>query len=102
MTGPSASLEGMDRGARTGAWSLVHHVRLAPVLTIVFPAAVAGTNCYVLAPATGEECLIVDPGVGVTAQLAEVLRGHRLKPAAVLLTLSLIHISEPTRRTPIS
>jgi hydroxyacylglutathione hydrolase len=61
-------------------------VRLARVLTIGFPAAVAGTNCYVLAPSSGEECLIVDPGVGVTGQLAEVLRDHRLRPAAVLLT----------------
>lgn len=61
-------------------------VRLAGVLTIGFPAAVAGTNCYVLAPAAGEECLIVDPGVGVTGQLAEVLREQRLRPAAVLLT----------------
>jgi glyoxylase-like metal-dependent hydrolase (beta-lactamase superfamily II) len=56
------------------------------VLTIGFPAVVAGTNCYVLAPQAGEECLIVDPGVGVTGQLAEVLAGHRLRPAAVLLT----------------
>ncbi|MBE3076344.1 MAG: MBL fold metallo-hydrolase [Actinobacteria bacterium] len=56
------------------------------MLTIGFPAVVAGTNCYVLAPAGGEECLIVDPGVGVTGQLAEVLREHRLRPAAVLLT----------------
>jgi hydroxyacylglutathione hydrolase len=56
------------------------------VLTIGFPAAVAGTNCYVLGPASGEECLIVDPGVGITGQLAEVLREHRLRPAAVLLT----------------
>jgi len=56
------------------------------VLTIGFPALVAGTNCYVLAPASGEECVIVDPGVGVTGQLAEVLREHRLRPAAVLLT----------------
>lgn len=61
-------------------------VRLAGVLTFGFPAAVAGTNCYVLAPASGEECLIVDPGVGVTGQLAEILQAHRLKPAAVLLT----------------
>ncbi len=61
-------------------------VRLANVLTIGFPAVVAGTNCYVLAPGAGEECLIVDPGVGVTGQLAEVLRDHRLRPAAVLLT----------------
>jgi glyoxylase-like metal-dependent hydrolase (beta-lactamase superfamily II) len=61
-------------------------VRLTSVLTIGFPAVVAGTNCYVLAPQAGEECLIVDPGVGVTGQLAEVLAGHRLRPAAVLLT----------------
>ena len=56
------------------------------MLTIGFPAAVAGTNCYVLAPEAGQECVIVDPGVGVTGQLAEVLLEHRLRPAAVLLT----------------
>jgi glyoxylase-like metal-dependent hydrolase (beta-lactamase superfamily II) len=56
------------------------------VLTIGFPAVVAGTNCYILAPSAGEECLVVDPGVGVTGQLTELLREHRLKPAAVLLT----------------
>ena len=56
------------------------------MLTIGFPAVVAGTNCYVLAPSAGEECLVVDPGVGVTGQLAEVLREHQLRPAAVLLT----------------
>jgi len=56
------------------------------VLTIGFPAVVAGTNCYVLAPAAGEECLIVDPGVGISGQLSELLREHRLRPAAVLLT----------------
>ena len=61
-------------------------VRLTSVLTIGFPAVVAGTNCYVLAPQAGEECLIVDPGVGVTGHLAEVLAEHRLRPAAVLLT----------------
>ncbi|WP_432484051.1 MBL fold metallo-hydrolase [Kineococcus esterisolvens] len=49
-------------------------------------AAVAGTNCYVLAPAAGEECVVVDPGVDVVDRLAEVLRRHRLRPAAVLLT----------------
>ncbi len=51
-----------------------------------FPAAAFATNCYVIAPAVGEECLVVDPGVGVVDQLAEVLAEHRLKPAAVLLT----------------
>ncbi|QFG68565.1 MBL fold metallo-hydrolase [Ornithinimicrobium pratense] len=45
-----------------------------------------GTNCYIVAPAVGEECLIVDPGVGVVDRVQEVLREHRLRPAAVLLT----------------
>ena len=68
------------------AGSRVVTVRLTSVLTIGFPAVVAGTNCYVLAPGAGEECLIVDPGVGVTGQLADLLREHHLRPAAVLLT----------------
>jgi hydroxyacylglutathione hydrolase len=56
------------------------------VLTVGFPAQAFGTNCYVLAPAAGEECVIVDPGVGILGRLDEILREHRLKPAAVLLT----------------
>lgn len=56
------------------------------MLTVGFPAQAFGTNCYVLAPAPGEECLIVDPGVGVLDRLDEVLREHRLKPLGVLLT----------------
>lgn len=45
-----------------------------------------GTNCYIVAPAAGEECLIVDPGIGVEGRVQDVLREHRLRPAAVLLT----------------
>ena len=56
------------------------------MLTVAFPAAAFDTNCYVLAPAAGEECVIVDPGVGVEETLREVLAQHRLRPAAVLLT----------------
>jgi glyoxylase-like metal-dependent hydrolase (beta-lactamase superfamily II) len=56
------------------------------VLTVAFPAAAFDTNCYVLAPAAGEECVIVDPGIGVEETLREVLAQHRLRPAAVLLT----------------
>jgi hydroxyacylglutathione hydrolase len=56
------------------------------VLIAGFPAAAFGTNCYVLASATGEDCVVVDPGIGVLDGLAEVLRQHRLRPAAVLLT----------------
>jgi hydroxyacylglutathione hydrolase len=56
------------------------------VLVTGFPAEAFGTNCYVVAPGPGEQCLIVDPGVGVLDQLDEVLAQHRLFPAAVLLT----------------
>jgi hydroxyacylglutathione hydrolase len=51
-----------------------------------FPAEAFGTNCYVVAPAPGEECVVVDPGIGVTKQLDELLTEHRLAPVAVMLT----------------
>lgn len=56
------------------------------MLTVTFPAAAFATNCYVIAPGPGEECIVVDPGIGVEETLREVLTEHRLKPAAVLLT----------------
>ena len=57
-----------------------------PVLAVAFPAAAFATNCYVLAPGPGQECLVVDPGIGVEETLRDVLAEHRLRPAAVLLT----------------
>jgi glyoxylase-like metal-dependent hydrolase (beta-lactamase superfamily II) len=56
------------------------------VLVRGFPAAAFGTNCWVVAPAAGEQCVVIDPGIGVEDQLDEVLREHRLQPVAVLLT----------------
>ncbi|MGG5257046.1 MBL fold metallo-hydrolase [Phycicoccus avicenniae] len=56
------------------------------MLAVAFPAAAFGTNCYVLATGPGEECLVVDPGIGVEDTLRSVLEEHRLRPAAVLLT----------------
>ncbi|MGZ4627217.1 MAG: MBL fold metallo-hydrolase [Kineosporiaceae bacterium] len=56
------------------------------MLVVGFPALAFATNCYVVAPAAGEECVVVDPGIGVERQLEEVLSAHRLRPAAVLLT----------------
>jgi hydroxyacylglutathione hydrolase len=56
------------------------------VFVLGFPAQAFGTNCYVVAPAAGEECLVIDPGIGVVDQLAAVLHEHRLRPAAVLVT----------------
>ena len=51
-----------------------------------FPSQAFGTNCYVVAPGEGEQCVVVDPGIGVQEQLDELLREHRLQPVAVLLT----------------
>ncbi|MEO7261389.1 MAG: MBL fold metallo-hydrolase [Jatrophihabitantaceae bacterium] len=51
-----------------------------------FPAQMAGTNCFVIAAGPGEQCVIIDPGVGVTGQLNEIISEHRLHPVAVLLT----------------
>ncbi|MFI6074768.1 MBL fold metallo-hydrolase [Actinoplanes sp. NPDC051343] len=56
------------------------------MLVTGFPAEAFDTNCYVVAAGPGEQCLIIDPGVGVLDQLDEVLEQHRLFPAAVLLT----------------
>ncbi|MBK7272412.1 MAG: MBL fold metallo-hydrolase [Actinomycetales bacterium] len=56
------------------------------MLMIGFPAAAFDTNCFVLATGEGQECVVVDPGIGVTDTLSEVLRELRLRPAAVLLT----------------
>jgi glyoxylase-like metal-dependent hydrolase (beta-lactamase superfamily II) len=69
------------------------------VLITGFPAQAFGTNCYVVAPSAGEECLVVDPGIGVLDRLEEVLREHRLKPAAVLLTHG--HIDHVFSVTPV-
>ncbi len=51
-----------------------------------FPAGAWGTNCYLVAPAAGEECVIIDPGHEATEGVEEALRKHRLKPVAVVLT----------------
>ncbi len=56
------------------------------MLALSFPAAAFATNCYILAAAAGEECVIVDPGIGVEQTVRDVLAEHRLRPAAVLLT----------------
>jgi glyoxylase-like metal-dependent hydrolase (beta-lactamase superfamily II) len=56
------------------------------MLILGFPAQAFDTRCYVVAPAAGEECLVIDPGIGVVDHLAEILGEHRLRPAAVLVT----------------
>ena len=51
-----------------------------------FPAGPWGTNCYVVADAAGSECVVIDPGKDAAQGVAEVVREHRLKPVAVLVS----------------
>jgi hydroxyacylglutathione hydrolase len=56
------------------------------VLVAGFPAGAFAANCYIVATAPGEQCVIVDPGQDAEPGIEEILAEHRLKPAAVLLT----------------
>jgi glyoxylase-like metal-dependent hydrolase (beta-lactamase superfamily II) len=56
------------------------------VLIAGFPAGPWGTNCYVAATGPGTECVVVDPGKDAASGVADVVREHRLKPVAVLVT----------------
>ena len=51
-----------------------------------FPAGPWGTNCYVAATGPGAECVVIDPGKDAASGVDEVVREHRLKPVAVLVT----------------
>jgi len=56
------------------------------VLVAGFPAGAWETNCYLVAPAAGEECVIIDPGHQAAEGVQEAVAKHRLKPVAVVLT----------------
>jgi hydroxyacylglutathione hydrolase len=68
--------------------SLDHPTRLECLAVLIagFPSDATATNCWVVAPAAGEQCLVIDPGIGVRPQLDYIIAQHRLHPVAVLLT----------------
>ena len=70
------------------------------MLVAAFPAGPWGTNCYVIASAAGEECLVIDPGKDAAPGIAEIVREHALRPAAVLLTHG--HIDHMWSVTPVT
>ena len=70
------------------------------MLIAAFPAGPWGTNCYVAATAPGAECVVIDPGKDAAPGVAEVVREHRLKPVAVLLTHG--HIDHMWSVTPVA
>lgn len=51
-----------------------------------FPSAAFGTNVYVVAPAAGEQCIVVDPGIEVADGVDAIVSENGLEPVAVLLT----------------
>src|SRR3954453_1251688 len=65
-----------------------------------FPAGSWAANCYVVASGAGAECVVVDPGQDAAAGVAEIVREHRLKPVAVLLTHG--HIDHMWSVTPVA
>jgi hydroxyacylglutathione hydrolase len=56
------------------------------VFVAVIPSLVTDTNCWIVAPAAGEQCVVIDPGIGVVDALDELITEYRLNPVAVLLT----------------
>ena len=52
-----------------------------------YPAPMFATNCWVIAPSEGAECIIVDPGMpDISREIEMIIEEHRLKPVAALLT----------------
>ncbi len=51
-----------------------------------FPARQLETNCWIVGPGDGRQCVVIDPGVGVADRVDAALRAHELTLAAVLLT----------------
>lgn len=56
------------------------------MLIASFPAGALAANCYLLAPASDSDCVIVDPGMDALSGIASVVAQHRLQPVTVLLT----------------
>jgi hydroxyacylglutathione hydrolase len=56
------------------------------VLIAGFPSDATATNCWVVAPGDGEQCIVIDPGIGVVGELDTLIAEHRLHPVAVVLT----------------
>lgn len=56
------------------------------MLVEALPAGPFGTNCWLVAPGPGEQCVVIDPGIGAAEPLDEAVERYRLHPVAVLLT----------------
>ena len=71
------------------------------MLVAAFPAGPVGHQLLrLLAVGPGEECVVIDPGKDAASGVADVVREHRLRPAAVLLTHG--HIDHVWSVTPVA
>jgi len=57
------------------------------MLVRAFPAPMFATNCWIIAPSEGSECIIVDPGMpDISRDIEMIIEEHKLKPVAALMT----------------
>lgn len=57
------------------------------MLITSFAAPAFATNCWIIAPGEGQECIVVDPGMpDVSFEVMKICQEHRLKPVAILVT----------------
>jgi len=57
------------------------------VLVASFAAPAFATNCWIIAPGEGQECIVIDPGMpDVSFEVMKICQEHDLKPIATLVT----------------
>lgn len=57
------------------------------VLVSSFAAPAFATNCWIIAPGEGQECIVIDPGMpDVSFDVMKIVLEHHLKPIATLVT----------------
>jgi len=57
------------------------------MLVLSHPAPMFATNCWVIAPGQGEECIIIDPGMpDISDEITMLIEQHQLKPVASIMT----------------
>ena len=57
------------------------------MLIASFAAPAFATNCWIIAPGEGQECIVIDPGMpDVSFDVMKICQEHRLKPVATLVT----------------
>lgn len=60
--------------------------RVVGVLITSFPAGPWQANCYLVAAAAGEPCVVIDPGMGAGDSVQRIVTEQRLRVASVLTT----------------